>query len=138
MAYVGVHEAFLAAAIAGISDADDQRASDGKGGNTHDVSPLMGINLSRSRKCQPWPPFTLILIKIAIRGAPAAGRSRGFARGWAEIRAPMAFPASASHAAIEIIAGAFPRLPLNRVDILDRFVEDSIHALMHCGRTLGG
>jgi len=53
----------------------------------------------------------LIPIKIAIRGAPAAGRDCGFARGWAEIRASMAFPASAAHlsAVIEIESQRFHR-----------------------------
>jgi len=44
-------------------DADDQRTSDCKGGNTHAVSPPIGSKLLQSRKCQAPRPLTLILIE---------------------------------------------------------------------------
>jgi len=71
VANVGVHAAFFRCRHGRNRDADDQRVSDSKGGDTHAVSPPKGM----SRKCQALPPFTLILIKIAIRCATPPPRT---------------------------------------------------------------
>jgi hypothetical protein len=69
----------------------------------------MGTKLLRSRKCRALPPFTLILIKIAIRGAPAAGPVSDLACGWLKPVRRQRF-ARQQHlgAAIEIYPVALP------------------------------